>query len=118
MDLKTPVKLSEIANLIDGRVMGDGDMLVTGLNEIHKVREGDMTFVDFHKYYDVALGSEVMNMLPIKVGCRGAKSMKINHHWSPFPVAKCIRNEAPGPHSFRCGTLALLTKLLCNISFS
>ena len=57
MDLKNPVKLSEIADLIKGRVIGDGEMMVSGLNEIHKVRKGDMTFVDFHKYYDVALNS-------------------------------------------------------------
>ena len=37
--------------------MGDGSLLVTGINEIHKVESGDLTFVDHPKYYDKALQS-------------------------------------------------------------
>lgn len=37
--------------------MGDGSLLVAGINEIHKVEPGDITFVDHPKYYDKALQS-------------------------------------------------------------
>jgi len=49
--------LSELAALVDARVIGDGNMLVTGINEIHRVEAGDLTFVDHPKYYDKALNS-------------------------------------------------------------
>ena len=57
MKLQTPVKLKEIAALIGAEYEGDGSLLVKGLNEIHKVEESDLTFVDFHKYYEKALSS-------------------------------------------------------------
>lgn len=37
--------------------MGNGSALVTGINEIHRVEAGDITFVDHPKYYDKALQS-------------------------------------------------------------
>ena len=57
MKLNTAVKLSDLSNLVDARVIGDGNMLVTGINEIHRVEKGDITFVDHPKYYDKALNS-------------------------------------------------------------
>ena len=51
------VSLKDLNQLIQGKIIGDENAEVSGLNEIHKVTEGDMTFVDFHKYYDVALQS-------------------------------------------------------------
>jgi UDP-3-O-[3-hydroxymyristoyl] glucosamine N-acyltransferase len=38
-------------------LIGDPDYEVRGINEIHIVREGDLTFVDHPKYYDKALRS-------------------------------------------------------------
>lgn len=35
----------------------NGSDIITGINEIHKVVNGDLTFVDFAKYYDKALKS-------------------------------------------------------------
>lgn len=57
MDLTPAVKLSAINSLINGNVIGDLDYEVKGINEIHMVREGDLTFVDHPKYYDKALKS-------------------------------------------------------------
>lgn len=42
---------------------GDPDFLVTGLNEIHMVEPGDITFVDHPKYYDKALNSRATTVL-------------------------------------------------------
>jgi UDP-3-O-[3-hydroxymyristoyl] glucosamine N-acyltransferase len=53
----SPITLSELAKLTNTRVVGNGDMKVTGINEIHKVEAGDITFVDHPKYYDKALES-------------------------------------------------------------
>ena len=41
--------------MINARFEGDPNMPVTGINEIHMVEAGDMTFVDHPKYYAKAL---------------------------------------------------------------
>lgn len=51
------ISVQEIANLIGGELHGDETITATGLNEIHKVESGDITFVDFEKYYDKSLNS-------------------------------------------------------------
>ncbi len=57
MKLPIPVSVSEIAEKIGAEIIGDPDRMVLGLNEIHKVEFGDMTFVDKEKYYDASLNS-------------------------------------------------------------
>lgn len=57
MKLEPSVPLSVLADLIGGRVIGDANAHVTGINEIHRVEPGDLTFVDHPKYYDKALNS-------------------------------------------------------------
>lgn len=57
MQFSTPIELSSIAKLINANVIGDATMLATGINEIHKVAEGDLVFVDHPKYYDKCINS-------------------------------------------------------------
>jgi UDP-3-O-[3-hydroxymyristoyl] glucosamine N-acyltransferase len=57
MKLSPAFKLSELADMVNGRVIGNPDALVTGINEIHRVEAGDLTFVDHPKYYEKALHS-------------------------------------------------------------
>ncbi|MBM3918386.1 MAG: UDP-3-O-(3-hydroxymyristoyl)glucosamine N-acyltransferase [Sphingomonadales bacterium] len=57
MQLPRPITLEEAAHFLQCRYIGPADASITGLNEIHKVRSGDLTFVDFHKYYQKALNS-------------------------------------------------------------
>jgi UDP-3-O-[3-hydroxymyristoyl] glucosamine N-acyltransferase len=57
MKLQTPITLGQAADYLQCRMIGDPNMPITGLNEIHKVTEGDLSFVDYHKYYDKALNS-------------------------------------------------------------
>lgn len=58
MDFQRPYSLSEIAEIIDGDVLKNGSGQVTGLNELHVVRNGDITFVDHPKYYKKVLHSK------------------------------------------------------------
>lgn len=58
MKFNSPVSLQELADFTGTTVLGDGRLLVQGINEIHKVEHGDITFVDHPKYYDKALSSE------------------------------------------------------------
>ncbi len=57
MDLNPPIKLSVINTYINATLIGDPNYELKGLNEIHMVRNGDLTFVDHPKYYDKALRS-------------------------------------------------------------
>jgi len=49
--------LKEISEIVNAEIIGDEDFPVTGINEIHMVEKGDITFVDHPKYYDKALNS-------------------------------------------------------------
>lgn len=40
-----------------GQLIGNGQLRITGANEIHHVEKGDICFVDFHKYYKPTLAS-------------------------------------------------------------
>jgi len=58
MDFVKPLRLSEIAEIVVGEVVGNPDAEVLGLNELHVVRTGDITFVDHPKYYKKVLESD------------------------------------------------------------
>ncbi len=51
MRFDRPVPLTEIAKIINARINGNANSSATGINEIHKVEEGDLVFVDHPKYY-------------------------------------------------------------------
>jgi UDP-3-O-[3-hydroxymyristoyl] glucosamine N-acyltransferase len=44
--------------LVDATLVGDEHAMATGINEIHKVEQGDLCFVDHPKYYDTCLKSD------------------------------------------------------------
>lgn len=58
MDLIPSVSLKTITEITGGLSNNDLNLQVTGLNEIHMVRKGDLTFVDHPKYYDKAINSK------------------------------------------------------------
>jgi len=55
MKLGKTYTLSAIADLLDFPFKGNKNLSVTGINEIHRVEQGDIVFVDHPKYYDKAL---------------------------------------------------------------
>ena len=63
MNLPRSYSLEEIAGLLNARFDGDPSFLITGINEIHMVNPGDLTFVDHPKYYDKALNSNATTIL-------------------------------------------------------
>jgi UDP-3-O-[3-hydroxymyristoyl] glucosamine N-acyltransferase len=58
-----PYTLQEIAGMLNARFDGDPNFQVTGINEIHMVKPGNLTFVDHPKYYDKALNSKATTIL-------------------------------------------------------
>lgn len=57
MKFPKPVTAGELAAWTNSEIIGDAGALVTGLNEIHNVEAGDISFVDHEKYYDFTLRS-------------------------------------------------------------
>ncbi len=52
-----PVPLKDIAQLIGAEIIGEANRDARGINEIHKVEEGDLVFVDHPKYYQKCIQS-------------------------------------------------------------
>jgi UDP-3-O-[3-hydroxymyristoyl] glucosamine N-acyltransferase len=83
MKLSPSLRLEDIARLIGAGFSGDPDFIVSGLNEIHMVEPGDLTFVDHPKYYAKALNSKATTILINKeVECPEGKTLLF--HTDPF----------------------------------
>ena len=57
MKLSAPVSVKWFASLIESEMIGNDQLEITGVNEIHQVESGDIVFVDHPKYYDTCLNS-------------------------------------------------------------
>lgn len=57
MRFERPLTAAWIAEFIGAKLVGDAAAEATGINEIHKVEPGDISFVDFEKYYNKCLQS-------------------------------------------------------------
>ena len=63
MILSSPITALELAQKVGGECIGNEETLLRGLNEIHRVEEGDITFCDNAKYIKVALNSNASCIL-------------------------------------------------------
>lgn len=99
MKLPQPTPLQDLAALISAELIGNPAALVTGINEIHKVEPGDLTFVDFHKYYDRALESKATFILANKkLDMPTGKSLLVSD--DPFrDYNKLVRHFSPAKSS-------------------
>jgi UDP-3-O-[3-hydroxymyristoyl] glucosamine N-acyltransferase len=57
MKFQQPIPITEIAQQINAKIIGDEQLMATGINEIHQVEPGDITFVDVKKYFAKSLNS-------------------------------------------------------------
>jgi UDP-3-O-[3-hydroxymyristoyl] glucosamine N-acyltransferase len=107
MKFPAPVSLHWIAGLIGAELIGNKDGQATGINEIHKVEEGDLVFVDHPKYYDTCIRSAASFIIINKaVEVPQGKALlvveqpfeaylKIVRHFRPFePAVKMISDSA------------------------
>ncbi len=58
MRIPKPITAKELADLLGCQVIGDPSIVATGINEIHRVQPGDISFADHPKYYKKALESD------------------------------------------------------------
>ena len=64
MKINPHTTLKCVADYVGAKKMiGDPNFVISGLNEIHEVEEGDITFVDHPKYYSKALNSKATTII-------------------------------------------------------
>ena len=79
MTFEIPQTLKSIAELIGAKMIGDENFAVFGSNEIHRVKAGEIVFVNHPKYYDKALQSDATIILIDKeVDCPEGKALLIS----------------------------------------
>lgn len=107
MKFKTNQTLKQISSLLNVEYIGDPDLILTGINEIHVIQEGEIVFVDHPKYYDKALNSKATTIIINKeVECPEGKGLlisddpfrdfnKLTKHFNPFIAStKSIADSA------------------------
>lgn len=79
MTFNQPQTLQSIAEIIGAKMIGDEDFPVFGTNEIHRVKAGEIVFVNHPKYYEKALNSAATIILIDKeVDCPPGKALLIS----------------------------------------
>lgn len=79
MTFNHPQTLKDISELIGAQMVGDENLHVLGTNEIHRVKAGEIVFVNHPKYYDKALNSEATIILIDKVvNCPEGKALLVS----------------------------------------
>jgi len=63
MQFNPPQTLKAIAGFLKADFSGDPDFIIGGINEIHRVTKGDITFVDHPKYHKKALESAATTVI-------------------------------------------------------
>ncbi|MFN4121745.1 MAG: UDP-3-O-(3-hydroxymyristoyl)glucosamine N-acyltransferase [Flavobacteriales bacterium] len=107
MQFPNPISLQELCEILNLPFDGDPNMKLKGINEIHKVTSGDISFVDHPKYYDKCLNSAAtVIIINKKVDCPLGKGLIFSddpfsvynfivRFYQPFqPVAKSISDTA------------------------
>lgn len=95
MDFPKELSVSEIAEIIGGRPLGDADAKALGLNELHVVRKGDITFVDHPKYYNKVLNSNA-SVVIINKEVASPEGKVLILHEKPFVAFNTLINKFRG----------------------
>lgn len=88
MKLDQPVSVTWLAEYTGAKLIGDEAQMAIGINEIHKVQPGDISFVDFEKYYDKCLNSAATIIIINKeVACPAGKTLLV----TPDPFSAYVK---------------------------
>src|SRR5258708_6474916 len=107
MRFPSPVSIQWLAEFLGAGIVGEKNGQATGINEIHKVEEGDLVFVDHPKYYETCVRSAASYIIiNTAVEVPPGKALlvvdnpfeaylKIVRHFRPFePATKMISDSA------------------------
>src|SRR6202030_3692082 len=78
MKFPSPVSVQWLTDFLGAELIGNRNGQATGINEIHKVENGDLVFVDHPKYYDKCIQSAASFIIINKaVTCPDGKALLI-----------------------------------------
>ena len=93
MKFNQPIPIRQIAAKIGAEIIGDDTLKALGINEIHHVKIGDITFSDVRKYFDKALKSDA-TFLILNERIEGIPEGKVVLlHANPFEAYDSIVRE-------------------------
>lgn len=99
MKFEKPIPVQQLADWIQAETIGDSVAIVTGLNEIHNVEAGDITFVDHEKYYDFTLASQA-SFIIINKKVAAPEGKVLLFHEQPFEAYNLLAQKLhPDLHS-------------------
>ena len=100
MKLPAPVSVQWLSDFTNAEIVGNDQVLITGINEIHQVENGDIVFVDHPKYYATCLNSAATCIIinSKEVTIPAGKTLlycdapfdayaKIVNHFKPFKIS-------------------------------
>ncbi|MDO8368564.1 MAG: UDP-3-O-(3-hydroxymyristoyl)glucosamine N-acyltransferase [Saprospiraceae bacterium] len=92
MDFPGPIPVLELALRFNAQIIGDETLSATGINEIHKVRPGDVAFSDVQKYFQKTLESDAtVLLLNAPVECPPGKAILLVEY--PFEAYDALIRE-------------------------
>ncbi|WP_116128417.1 LpxD N-terminal domain-containing protein [Lewinella sp. IMCC34183] len=93
MQLSAPTTAAALAERLGARLVGDGDLQVTGLSEIHQADTGDLCFVDHPRYYGPTLASAAtVILIDREEACPPGRALLV--HPEPFACFNRLLWEA------------------------
>lgn len=96
MKFEEALSLSELAERFHCSFVGDPELRVSGINEIHRVVPGDIVFVDHPKYYQKALNSNAtVIIIDQEVECPSGKGLLMSD--APFHTFNAITRHFSRP---------------------
>ena len=96
MKFDKPIPIQAIANRLKADIIGDDTLHAVGINEIHHVKAGDITFSDVKKYFEKALNSAatfiILNEIPDSI----PEGKVVLIHSQPFEAYdSLVRQQRP-----------------------
>ena len=96
MDLPIPIDVKQLAEKLGATLIGEDSLQVKGVNEIHKVRPGDLCFADVPKYFNKVLSSAAtVVLLPNAADPPSGKAILV--HPEPFLAYETVVNWFRAP---------------------
>ena len=78
MKFPKPIPVTELAQKIGAKLIGDNSLEAVGINEIHHANKGDIIFVDVKKYFEKSLSSDAsIVILNEKAKCPPGKALLV-----------------------------------------
>lgn len=95
MKFKQPISASELAVQLGTECFANPEIQLKGINEIHRVETGDVTFCDHPKYMTKALNSKASCVI-VNERLSDSNGKALIYHQEPFKVFSAFAKELRG----------------------